>query len=114
MTFRHALARIGCIAAELIVPGDLLLREQIGRGKMRRQMNIPEPAPALRDLRDKKSQCAVGEGAMPVRGIFAQLVKMKYEGYVNLEYEIDASDPMSGMRASFAYQRGVVAGMKAG
>jgi len=65
----------------------------------------------LRDLRDKESQCVVGHGAMPVAGIFRQLVKMGYGGYVNLEYEIDAKDPSSGMKESFAHMRGVPAGM---
>ena len=66
----------------------------------------------LRDLSDKQSQCIVGEGAMPVAGIFRQLTKMNYQGYVNLEYEIDADDPLPGMKQSFAYMRGVLAGME--
>jgi sugar phosphate isomerase/epimerase len=65
----------------------------------------------LRDLRDKESQCIVGHGAMPVAAIFRQLVKMGYGGYVNLEYEIDAKDPLPGMKESFAHMRGVLAGM---
>src|SRR5690606_23360968 len=36
----------------------------------------------LRDLSDKDSQCAVGEGKMPVREIFQQLARMNYSGYV--------------------------------
>ena len=55
----------------------------------------------LRDLMDKDSQCIVGEGAMPMPAIFRQLVDMGYEGYVNLEYEIDASNPLPGMHAVF-------------
>ncbi len=43
----------------------------------------------LRSLSDKDSQCRVGEGAMPVVAIFKQLKKMKYQGMVNLEYEIE-------------------------
>jgi len=31
---------------------------------------------------------------------------------VNLEYEIDADDPLPGMKQSFAYMRGVIAGMQ--
>ena len=38
---------------------------------------------------------------------------MSYTGYVNLEYEIDADDPLPGMKQSFAYMRGVIAGMHA-
>lgn len=64
----------------------------------------------LRDLSDKESQCIVGEGAMPVADIFRQLRKMNYGGLVNLEYEIDAQDPLPGMKQSFAYMRGVLAG----
>jgi sugar phosphate isomerase/epimerase len=66
----------------------------------------------LKDLRVRDSQCIVGEGAMPVPEIFAQLLKMKYTGYVNLEYEIDEKNPLPGMKQSFAYMRGVLAGMK--
>jgi sugar phosphate isomerase/epimerase len=65
----------------------------------------------LRDLMDRDSQCIVGEGAMPLPAIFRQLVAMDYAGYVNLEYEIDASDPLAGMQRSFAYMRGVLAGL---
>ena len=65
----------------------------------------------LRDLMNKDSQCIVGEGAMPIPAIFQQLVAMNYTGYVNLEYEIDASDPLPGMQRSFAYMRGVLAGL---
>jgi len=65
----------------------------------------------LADLLEASSQCIVGEGAMPMPAIFKQLVEMRYDGYVNLEYEIDASDPLPGMQRSFAYMRGVLAGL---
>jgi sugar phosphate isomerase/epimerase len=65
----------------------------------------------LRDLKVKESQCIVGEGAMPIAKIFEQLEKMNYAGYVNLEYEIDAENPLPGMKQSFAYMRGVLAGL---
>ena len=65
----------------------------------------------LRDLKDKESQCIVGEGRIPIAALFKQLEKMRYSGYVNLEYEIDAADPMPGMKQSFAYMRGVLAGL---
>jgi sugar phosphate isomerase/epimerase len=67
----------------------------------------------LRDLKVKESQCIVGEGAMPVEGIFAQLTRMGFAGYVNLEYEIDADDPLPGMKRSFAYMRRVLARLDA-
>ena len=65
----------------------------------------------LRDLMVKDSQCAIGEGKMPVAGIFKQLMKQNYQGYVNLEYEIHPDDPLPGMKQSFAYMRGVLAGL---
>lgn len=66
----------------------------------------------LRDLDSVDSQCIVGEGKIPVPAIFRQLEEMNYAGYVNLEYEIDADDPLPGMKQSFAYMRGVIAGMQ--
>ncbi len=65
----------------------------------------------LRDLTAKGSQCIVGEGAIPIAEIFRQLEAMRFAGYVNLEYEIDADDPLPGMKQSFAYMRGVLAGL---
>jgi sugar phosphate isomerase/epimerase len=59
----------------------------------------------------KESQVAVGDGIMPVRDIFAALVEMRYPGFVDLEYEIHGDDPMPGVIKSFAYMRGVLAGM---
>jgi hypothetical protein len=65
----------------------------------------------LADLKVKESQVAVGEGNMPVRAIFEALIAHKYAGFVDLEYEIHADDPMPGVTSSFAYMRGVLAGM---
>jgi len=65
----------------------------------------------LRNLLEAESQCITGEGAMPIPNIFRQLVDMGYSGYVNLEYEIDAQNPLPGMLQSFAYMRGVMAGL---
>ena len=65
----------------------------------------------LRDLSAKGSQCIVGEGAIPIAAIFEQLQAIHYAGYVNLEYEIDADDPLPGLKQSFAYMRGVLAGL---
>lgn len=59
----------------------------------------------------KESQVAVGRGVMPVPAIFAELEKMRYPGYVDLEYEIHGDDPMPGVIESIAYMRGVLAGM---
>ena len=68
----------------------------------------------LRDLKDKESQCIVGEGRIPIAEMFRQLEAMRYAGYVNLEYEIDADNPLPGMKQSFAYMRGVLVGLAAG
>ena len=65
----------------------------------------------LADMKVKESQVAVGEGRMPVRGIFEALIATDYRGFVDLEYEIHEDDPMPGVTASFAYMRGVLAGM---
>jgi sugar phosphate isomerase/epimerase len=65
----------------------------------------------LADLRIKESQVAVGDGKMPVRAIFEALIAINYAGFVDLEYEIHADDPMPGVIGSFAYMRGVLAGM---
>ena len=65
----------------------------------------------LRDLKVMESQCIVGEGRIPIAEIFRQLRAMRYPGYVNLEYEIDADNPLPGMKQSFAYMRGVLAGL---
>jgi sugar phosphate isomerase/epimerase len=59
----------------------------------------------------KESQVAVGDGLMPVRQIFQALIEMHYPGQVDLEYEIFSTDPMPGVVKSFAYMRGVLAGM---
>ncbi len=65
----------------------------------------------LSDMMDRDSQVAVGEGKMPVAAIFKQLAAMDYQGFVNLEYEIFADDPLPGMKQSFAYMRGVRDGL---
>lgn len=69
----------------------------------------------LKDLRDtlaKDSQCEIGQGAIPFPAFFRQLQKMNYSGYANLEYEIDAENPVPGMLRSLAYLRGVLAGLE--
>ena len=65
----------------------------------------------LTNFESKESQVAVGEGIMPVRKMFEALTAIKYKGFVDLEYEIHPDDPMPGVIASFAYMRGVLAGM---
>lgn len=65
----------------------------------------------LANFQDKESQVAVGNGAMPVLKMFEALIEIKYAGFVDLEYEVHEDDPMPGVIASFAYMRGVLAGM---
>jgi sugar phosphate isomerase/epimerase len=65
----------------------------------------------LASFQDKEGQVAVGEGIMPVKKIFEALAAIKYKGSVDLEYEIHADDPMPGVIESFAYMRGLLAGM---
>jgi sugar phosphate isomerase/epimerase len=69
----------------------------------------------IKDLKagtEKESQCDVGEGVLPIVAFFKQLQKMRYTGCVNLEYEINVDAPLTGMLKSFAYMRGVLAGLK--
>jgi sugar phosphate isomerase/epimerase len=65
----------------------------------------------LTSFQSKESQVAVGKGIMPVREILEALIKTNYKGFVDLEYEIHGDDPMPGVTESFAYMRGVLAGM---
>ena len=68
----------------------------------------------VKDLADgtaRDSQVAVGEGKLPIPALFRALQTINFNGYVNLEYEINAKDPLPGMQASFAYMRGVIAGI---
>lgn len=82
--------------------------------------SIREAGPRLldmhaKDLADpmkKESQVAVGEGKLPIPGIFEELIRINYHGSVNLEYEIEDANPMPGMRISFSYMRGVLAALQ--
>jgi sugar phosphate isomerase/epimerase len=67
----------------------------------------------LANLKERDSQVPVGDGKIPIPEIFKQLKKVGYQGVCSLEYEIFADDPMPGMQKSFAYMRGVLAGLKA-
>jgi sugar phosphate isomerase/epimerase len=69
----------------------------------------------VKDLKDPmvaKSQVAVGDGVLAIVPMFKLLKKMKYQGGVMLEYEIEAKNPFPGMQKSFAYMRGVLAGLR--
>lgn len=66
----------------------------------------------LADFKAKDSQRPCGDGIIPFPALFTQLKKMNYQGYINLEYEIDDTDPLPNMIKSFAYMRGAIAGLK--
>jgi sugar phosphate isomerase/epimerase len=82
--------------------------------------SIREAGPRLLDLHIKdltdfssaRSQVAVGDGVMPIAAIFRELKRMNFQGGVMLEYEIEADNPAPGMIKSFAYMRGVLAGLR--
>src|SRR5260370_19428661 len=65
----------------------------------------------LTNFQSKESQVAVGEGMMLVQKIFEALGSIKYKGFVDLEYEIHADDPMPEGIESFAYMRVVLPGL---
>src|SRR6266700_2365395 len=65
----------------------------------------------LTNFQIKESQVAVGDGIMPVRRMFEALIAMSYKGFVDLEYEVHPDDPMAGVISSFAYMRGILAGL---
>ncbi len=67
----------------------------------------------LTDLTAAESQCVVGEGAIPIGRLLATLDRMGYDRFINLEYEIDAADPVPGMQRSCAIMRSVVEGLGA-
>ena len=65
----------------------------------------------LTDFTSRDSQVAVGEGKIPFPAVFRALQTIEFSGYANLEYEINAKAPLPGMQVSFAYMRGVLAGL---
>lgn len=70
----------------------------------------------VKDLKDKKakeSQVALGRGLVPLVPLVKALQSMKYQGLVGLEYEIDADNPVPGIRESLGYLRGVLAALSA-
>jgi sugar phosphate isomerase/epimerase len=68
----------------------------------------------LTNFQSKESQVAVGDGILPVREIFETLVLERYQGFIDLEYEIHPDDPMPGVIRSFAYMRDVKSGIVIG
>jgi sugar phosphate isomerase/epimerase len=65
----------------------------------------------LTSYASKESQVAVGRGIIPFHEMFDALIAIRYPGFIDLEYEIHADDPMPGVIESMAYMRGMAAGM---
>jgi len=53
----------------------------------------------------------VGKGVIDIPAVLQALMKLKWPYHVALEYEAKADDPMPGVIESYAYMRGVLAGM---
>ncbi|HXG34844.1 MAG TPA: sugar phosphate isomerase/epimerase [Bryobacteraceae bacterium] len=66
----------------------------------------------LRDTSARASQVAVGDGVLPIVGMFRLLRQMNYQGGVMLEYEIHPDNPLPGMHRSIGYMRGVLAALR--
>jgi sugar phosphate isomerase/epimerase len=65
----------------------------------------------VKDLRvktDKESQTEVGKGALDIPGLFRALEKIGFAGHIGLEYEINETNPLPGMKESLSYMRGVL------
>jgi sugar phosphate isomerase/epimerase len=60
------------------------------------------------------NQVEVGRGSIDIVGLFKTLQRMKFQGHVGLEYEINADNPVPGVLESLAYMRGVANGIGAG
>lgn len=102
-------ARLGCCidVGHTVRAGTDVVKAVYAAGPRLFNMHMKD----LTDFHDKDSQVAVGEGQMPVRKIFEALLAIQYPGYVDLEYEVHADDPMPGVQQSFLYMRGVMVGM---
>jgi len=106
---RHMDPRMGCCidVGHCVRAGTDVVQAIHAAGPRLLNMHMKD----LTSFRDKASQVAVGDGLMPVREIFQALIKIKYPGFVDLEYEVHPDDPMPGVISSFAYMRGVLAGL---
>lgn len=65
----------------------------------------------LKDLRSQaemNSQVEVGKGVIDFPALFRTLLKVGFTGHAALEYEINADDPLVGMKESLSYLRGVL------
>jgi sugar phosphate isomerase/epimerase len=106
---RHLDERMGCCidVGHCVRAGTDVVRAIHAAGPRLFNMHMKD----LTDFGDKESQVAVGEGRMPVREIFQALMAIRYPGFVDLEYEVHADDPMPGVISSLQHMQGVLAGM---
>lgn len=66
----------------------------------------------FRDLDANHVEVPVGDGVIPIPAIFRQLMKQGYTGTCSLEQEMNGFDPFPAMQKSFAWMRGVIAGLR--
>ena len=61
----------------------------------------------LTDFTSRESQVAVGEGKIPIKAIFEALRAIRYDGFVDLEYEVHGDNPMPGVTQSLDFMRAI-------
>ncbi len=54
----------------------------------------------------------VGTGVMPIAAILRELVRSGYKNEVQLEYEVEAGDPLPGIAESLGYMRGTLQALR--
>ncbi len=57
----------------------------------------------------KDKPVVIGHGVIDIPGVLRALLDVKFAGHLGLEYEIDADDPMPGIKESLAYVRSTLA-----
>jgi sugar phosphate isomerase/epimerase len=68
----------------------------------------------LKDITDKANKGSgieLGRGLIDVAGVIKTLHKRRFAGHVALEYEVNADNPMPGIRESLGFMRGVAAAL---
>jgi len=59
----------------------------------------------------KNTPIESGRGILDTKAILAALLKINYQGHVDIEYEKDAKDPVPGLAESVGYIKGVLTGL---
>jgi inosose dehydratase len=67
----------------------------------------------IKEVTTKKEWVPVGRGVMPIVALLKTLQKMKYQGHVALEYEVNEENPIPSIRESLGYLHGVAAALGA-